>query len=144
MARRTKRSLSAVFVDTSAWYPLVDAGHPDHAGLSAVLRSRVARGVRVVTTNLVVAETHALLMRRVGIDVARTFAKTVRLPPNVVAYATPERESEAMTGWLERYSDQDFSLTDAVSFVVMKESGIEEALALDHHFVTAGFRLADP
>lgn len=142
MARRTKRSLNAVFVDTSAWYPLVDAGHADHARLSAVLRSQVARGIRVVTTNLVVAETQALLMRRVGIGVARTFAKTVRLSPNVVEYATPERESEAITGWLEKYSDQDFSLTDAVSFVVMRESGIEEALALDSHFVTAGFRLA--
>lgn len=142
MARRTKQALNAVFVDTSAWYPLVDAGHVDHASLSAVLRARVMKGARIVTTNLVVAETHALLMRRAGIGVARSFSTTVRLPPNLIEYATPERESEAISGWLEMYSDQDFSLTDAVSFVVMKELGIEEAIALDSHFETAGFRLA--
>jgi len=28
-----------------------------------------------------------------------------------------------------------------VSFALMKERGIEEAFAFDHHFTTAGFRL---
>jgi predicted nucleic acid-binding protein len=37
--------------------------------------------------------------------------------------------------------DQDFSYTDAVSFVVMKQYGITEAFSFDKHFVTAGFTL---
>ena len=42
---------------------------------------------------------------------------------------------------LEKFSDQDFSFADAVSFVVMKDLGIKHAFAFDRHFVRAGFSL---
>jgi predicted nucleic acid-binding protein len=37
-------------------------------------------------------------------------------------------------------SDKAWSLTDCISFVVMDELGITEALTADHHFEQAGFR----
>jgi predicted nucleic acid-binding protein len=129
-----------VFVDTSAWYPLAVAADPAHAGLSDALRARVRAGRRVVTTNLVVAETHAMLVRRAGRRAALAFVRTVGLPPNAVVWSTPDLEERAVTDWLERFRDQDFSFADAVSLAVMAERGIEEALALDRHFTVAGFR----
>ena len=36
--------------------------------------------------------------------------------------------------------DKDWSLTDCISFVVMKDERIDEALTADIHFVQAGFR----
>jgi len=36
--------------------------------------------------------------------------------------------------------DKDWSLTDCISFVVMEEHGIIEALTGDHHFEQAGFK----
>lgn len=36
-------------------------------------------------------------------------------------------------------SDKDWSLTDCISFVVMQEHNITEALTGDHHFEQAGF-----
>ncbi len=36
--------------------------------------------------------------------------------------------------------DKDWSLTDCISFVVMQERGLAEALTTDHHFEQAGFR----
>ncbi|MEX0692067.1 MAG: PIN domain-containing protein [Gemmatimonadales bacterium] len=128
-----------LLVDTSAWYPLAVASHPDHARVRAALAERVADRFVVVTTNLIVAETHALLMRRVHGAAARRFVGLVREPPNVVVTATPALEETALHDWLDRFTDQPFSLTDAVSFAVMRERNIEEALALDHHFVVAGF-----
>ncbi len=130
-----------VFVDTSAWYPAVVKNHPDHRRVAAALTRAVGHGKRVVTTNLVVAETHALLLRRASRSVALAFARTVRLPPNLVVCSDPDLEAVALGDWLERFSDQDFSFTDAVSFAVMAARGIAEALTLDHHFGVAGFRV---
>jgi hypothetical protein len=128
-----------LFVDTSAWYPLAAAGHPDHAALARALRARVAEGVRIVTTNLVVAETHALLLRRAGRLAALRFVREVRREPLLVEPSTADLEVRAAEEWLVRFEDQDFSLTDAVSFAVMSARGITEALTLDRHFSAAGF-----
>jgi predicted nucleic acid-binding protein len=129
------------FVDTSAWYPLVVATHPDHMRLAAALRAAIGARHRLVTTNLVVAETHALLLRRVGRSTALTFVRTVDDSPNVVVRSTRDLERVAERDWLARYADQDFSFTDAVSFAVMAERRVRDALSLDHHFAVAGFRI---
>ena len=41
---------------------------------------------------------------------------------------------------LRQRLDKDWSLCDAVSFILMREYGIEDALTSDHHFEQAGFR----
>lgn len=128
-----------LFIDTSGWFPLADPKHPDHPALARELRRQVSRGVRPVTTNLVVAETHALIMRRAHRAAALAFLREVRRAPNLVVTSDADVESLAERDWLERFSDQDFSLTDAVSFVVMAERSIREALALDEHFLVAGY-----
>jgi len=128
-----------LFVDTSGWFPLVDSEDRAHAAVARAMRSAVKARRRIVTTNLVVAETHALIMRRIHRGAALAFVREVRRAPNIVLSSSPEIETGATIDWLERFEDQDFSLTDAVSFYVMKQRGIRDALALDHRFVVAGF-----
>lgn len=118
---------------------MLTASDPYHHATAAVLRERVRAGARVVTTNLVLAETHALLLRRVHRPGALTFLRSARQSPNVVVTSTTELETRATVDWIVRYDDQDFSFTDAVSFAVMTERGITEALTLDGHFAVAGF-----
>jgi len=130
-----------VFVDTSAWYPIAVTTHPDHENIAGALRNAVRAGTRIVTTNLVIAECHALLLRRVHRAAACTFVRTLREPPNLVITSTAALEAAAVRDWLERFADQDYSFTDAVSFAVMAEREMTDALALDHHFASAGFRL---
>jgi predicted nucleic acid-binding protein len=45
-------------------------------------------------------------------------------------------------GWqhLQKQRDKNYSLTDCISFLVMKEFGITIALAFDKHFAQAGFK----
>jgi predicted nucleic acid-binding protein len=128
-----------LFVDTSAWYPIVVQRHPDHIACATALLDAVSGGVRIVTTNLILAETYVLLSRRVRRETALVFIRTVREPPNLVIASDPDLEIAAVNDWLEPFEDQDFSFADAVSFAVMKLRGIERALTLDHHFVVAGF-----
>jgi predicted nucleic acid-binding protein len=129
-----------LFVDTSAWYALSVPRVPQHRRVSDELRKRIQQGVRVVTTNLIVAETHALLLRRTNQGIALTFVREVIRAPNIIVSSSPDYEEEAIS-WLEKFDDQPFSYADAVSFAVMSDRGINEALALDHHFSVAGFVL---
>lgn len=129
------------FVDTSGWFPALVENDPAHAKVSAAIRKLIAKRRHPVTTNLVVAETHALLLRRRGRAAGLSFVRLVTEPPTVIVRSTPEVEAKAQREWLERYDDQDFSFTDAVSFAVMSERRIVEALTLDGHFAAAGFNL---
>lgn len=128
-----------LFVDTSAWFALADSGTPGRDRVESALRDRLKLRHRIVTTNLIIAETHALLMRRASRTVALTFVQTIVGPQNVVVSSTPDLERAARERWLAGYSDQDFSFTDAVSFAVMTQRKISDALTLDHHFSVAGF-----
>jgi predicted nucleic acid-binding protein len=128
-----------LFVDTSAWYPLAVRGDPAHSLLVKALRTRIRAGAAVITTNLIVAETHALLVRRTNRDTALAFVRHVDQAGIVVVRSTAELEAVAVTDWLARYVDQEFSITDAVSFAVMTEWAITDALTLDRHCATAGF-----
>lgn len=40
----------------------------------------------------------------------------------------------------EKFHDKNWGLVDCISFVVMKENGITDALTGDRHFAQAGFR----
>jgi predicted nucleic acid-binding protein len=133
--------VAELFVDTSAWYPLVVADHPDRAAVAAIIEDALRAGTRLVTTNLVVAETHALLLHRTNRQHALAFVRAVSDPSTIVESSTADLEHVALTDWLARYADQDFSLADAVSFAVMKRRNIARAATLNQHFAVAGFEV---
>jgi uncharacterized protein len=131
-----------LFLDTSAWFPLLVSSRAEHHVVATAVRDALRGGARLVTTNLVIAETHALMLTRVSGEAALRFVRDVAESPTIVIRSSAELERAALSNWLERYDDQDFSFADAISFAVMAERGITEALTLDHHFAAAGFRMA--
>jgi len=129
-------------VDTGALLALAHPRDQYHADASRIVRRLIAEGVVMVGTTLVLAELHVLLLRHRGPERARTVISQLLDDPSyewVDASAALVRE--AVSAWLERFHDQRFSLTDAVSFEVMRRERIKEAFAFDEHFVTAGFEL---
>ena len=130
-----------VFVDAGVWYAALNPKATDHRPCVAALKGATQSRHRRVTTHLVVAEAHALLLSRVHRRAALEFLRAVQLPPTIVVESTTELEQRAVTDWIERYDDQRFSFADAVSFAVMSERGITDALARDRHFATAGFTM---
>lgn len=72
-----------------------------------------------------------------------TFAQVLRelkADPRVVIIQPNAALFDAGIELYEQRSDKDWSLTDCISFVAMREAGISDALTGDRHFEQAGFR----
>ena len=93
-------------------------------------------------TTLVLGELHGHLIRRIA--PARAAAVIEQLIDDPIFEwrdVTVELTGRAVRDWLQRFSDQPFSLTDAVTFAVMREERLTRAFAFDQDFATAGFDL---
>jgi predicted nucleic acid-binding protein len=129
--------VALVFVDTSAVFALIDRSDGNHSAAKRRLKAMCSRRSEPVLTNFIVAECHALMLRRLGVDVARRwlFGNTWRVES--VAHADEIRAREI----IQTYQDRSFSYTDATSFAVMERLGIQRAFAFDKHFEQYGFDL---
>lgn len=128
-----------IFVDTGAWLALTDRQDNLHAAAKSAFVALLQESRRLVTTNLVIAETYTLLRRRIGHTTAMQFLTSTRTSPRVeIVFSVPRLESEAAR-ILRQYADQQFSYVDAVSFALMRERAMEQAFAFDHHFLICGF-----
>lgn len=93
----------------------------------------------LVTTSYVLDEVVTFLNNR------RQHSKAVSVGNNLLTASSIQMihvdEALFYEGWqyFEQHEDKTFSLTDCVSFVLMKRLGIAEALTFDKHFVQAGF-----
>ena len=131
-----------VFLDTSAWLAALSVRESRHEEVAACYTELVRSARRLVTTNLVLSEMHALFLRRRGPEHALTLLDLARDDPtHELIVVDDELHDAAIDCWIRGFADQSFSLTDAVSFETMSRHEIEEALTLDQHFATAGFRL---
>jgi uncharacterized protein len=130
-----------VFVDASAWIEISHMRGVHHTAAVDTYRRLPRERYELITTNLVLAESYVMAHRYVGYNAAIKLLSSVRNSEQVrLIYSDKSVEAEA-DDLLRRYTDQDFSLADAVSFVVMRQRGIKSAFSFDHHFVTAGFSL---
>jgi predicted nucleic acid-binding protein len=126
------------FVDTSAWYAVLDARDANHASAAATLGALAHARERLVTSNYVVVETLALIQRRLGMPIARRFASEL-LPAADVEWIQPSLHDIALAAFLE--SGRELSFVDQVSFALMRERAIATAFAFDDDFVDRGFQL---
>lgn len=132
----------ALFLDTSAWFAALSPRDAHHAPAARAYHDAATAGTPFVTTNLVVAEVHALLTRgRSAGDAVRYLDQLYRDPSHEVVWVTRDIERRAVDRWLRPFAEHRFSLADAVGFEVMRERGLRSAFALDRHFRVAGFEL---
>lgn len=131
---------SRVLIDTGALLAAANPRDQHHEEAVALGRRFLASGGRWIGTTLVLAELHGHLLHRRGQAVARTHLDRLLLDPaHEWIDASAELVGEASERWLARFRDQPFSLTDAVSFEVMRRLRLTHAFAFDHHFEIAGY-----
>lgn len=127
------------FVDSSGWIALISADDTNHVAADGVFRRAIARRVSLVTTNLVLAEVHRLLLHRVGIRAASAALARMEASPAVSLQFTTRDHHEAARRWLTKLSDQTITYTDAVSFAVAHATSCDVVIGFDSDFVVAGF-----
>jgi predicted nucleic acid-binding protein len=125
-----------VFVDTSAWY---DLALPESTAHDLVAEAVGMKDTRFVTSTFVLHELVALLINRRNHVIAAKTALAIRQAPEVrMEHPDPAEEAKAWLFFLDR-ADKTYTLTDCLSFCIMRRLGITEAITTDAHFRQEGF-----
>jgi predicted nucleic acid-binding protein len=131
-----------LFLDTSGWFAAVSPREPVHQAARTAYREEIEQGGVVVTTALVLAELHTLLLRFRGPRYALEFLDSLAADrTHEVVEVDRALRTASVDRWLRGFPDQRFSVADAVSFEVMRLRKLRRALALDTHFVVAGYEV---
>ena len=132
---------ASAFVDSGAWIALRSRRDQHHAEAERLFRQALARRVPLLTTSLVVAETHRLTLFRAGAQAARRFLAVIDARHGVTIYYPGVAEHAAACRWLDRLGARPVTYTDAVSFAVMGAARCTHVLGFDQDFTAAGFTL---
>ena len=131
--------MNRVFIDTSFFFPLVNTKDAYYAQARSLFERLTNEETEYFTSNFVLAESHALILNRIGRNSAAQFIEAIkfRSVTNIIR-VTPMDESRAEE-IIFKYTDKDFSYVDATSFAIMERLEITQCLTYDHHFVQYGF-----
>lgn len=129
--------MKVVFADTGYWVAVLNP--KDDWNAKATAASRALGKARLITTEMVLAELLAALSKTPVRPMVVRGVDAIRSDPNIeVVPQTSIQFIEALHSY-RRMTDKEWSLTDCASFSLMKERGLTDALAHDHHFEQAGF-----
>ena len=91
-----------LIVDSSAWIALRSQRDQHHAEADRLFRDALSRRIPLLTTSLVVAETHRLTLFRVGVLLARRFLELIDASPSVTIHFPSAGDHAAARDWLDR------------------------------------------
>jgi predicted nucleic acid-binding protein len=126
-----------IFIDTSAFYALLDRDDDNHQKAKKVWTDIVEAEHTLVTSNYVLVETFALLQSRLGMEAVRGFQDDL-LPVINVEFVSSEVHRSGIAALLAA-SRRAVSLVDCVSFEIIRSAGIKIVFGFDRHFKAQGF-----
>ncbi len=129
-----------IFADTGYWVALLSP--VDNLHSKAVSLSKSLQPAHIVTSEMLLTEVLNDFSKRSDYvrDGAARFIKALYQDPNTtIIPQTTAQFQIALELYIQR-KDKQWSHTDCVSFKIMEEQAIAEALAYDKHFVQAGYQ----
>jgi predicted nucleic acid-binding protein len=127
-----------VFVDSSVYLALLDQDDEHHHPATQIVHQLAQARYRQFTTNILLIESHALILSVLGRAQAARFLKDMEESNTVVIRVRASDEARAKQ-ILFQYEDKDFSFADATSFAVMERFAIRLAFTFDRDFAQYGF-----
>ncbi len=129
-----------VFLDTSYAIALSSTNDFFHKQAIELADQVRASGVRLVTTRAIILEIGNALSKQRYRRAAVKLLDALKADSTVEILPLSEQLYERAWRLYGEQADKEWSLTDCVSFVVMQERGLTEALTADEHFQQAGFQ----
>ncbi len=131
-----------MLLDTSGLLCYVDAADPRHDEADLLVDTAPS----LLTHSYVLAEFIPLCQsRRLRRADALAFSVALLDNPDVEVVWVDDGLHRAALALLDRREDKRYSLCDAVSFILMRERRLRDALTTDRHFESEGFvRLLEP
>jgi predicted nucleic acid-binding protein len=130
-----------IFMDTSGFFAMFDRSDIKHAAVQRVVREAQRRKRTYVTTDHILDETATLLKARGFAYLLESFfQKLDESKAFRIEWTDSERFHQCRAFFL-KHSDQEWSFTDCMSFCVMKQLRLHDALTKDVHFKQAGFNV---
>jgi predicted nucleic acid-binding protein len=130
--------MTRCFADTSYYIALVN---PDDDTYEVAVEYTSTFNGEIVTTAWIVNELANHLAkppnRALFLEMLQEMQEDARV---VIVPAAPELFERGIQLYANR-PDKEWSLTDCISFLVMQDQGITDALTTDHHFEQAGFNV---
>jgi len=125
-----------MFVDTSGFFSIHSEADKHHEKADEIYNHSWFR----LTTNYVLDEFVALASaRKLSREKILAFSEEVLIDETVeIVWINKNLHTKAVE-LLKKRKDKSYSLCDAVSFAIMRERRITEALSTDHHFEQEGF-----
>lgn len=127
----------SVYVDTSAFYAVLDREDSNHNRAKTAWAELLKSGEELATSNYVLVETSALVQRRLGLAALRVFSED--LVPLVAKHWIGEQTHSSAVAMVLTTTRKKLSLVDCVSFLVMREVGLHRVFCFDRHFAEQGF-----
>lgn len=127
-----------IFVDTSFVLALLNEWDQHHA--QAISLSHQFETSRLIITDAVLLEIGNALAKDFRME-AIEIIKVFRTSDRVEVVEISKRLFEQGLELYEQYADKTWGLVDCLSFTIMRESGVMEALTFDGDFAQAGFAL---
>jgi predicted nucleic acid-binding protein len=132
--------MAGLFLDTAGWFAAYSPRENGHEIARSTYADAIRTGELLVTTALVAAEMHTLVLRSRGPDAGTSFLESVfGTGAYLIVPLDDDLINAAISRWIRRFSDKLVSFADAVSFEAMRREKIKRALTFDQHFADAGF-----
>jgi len=132
--------MKPVFLDTGYLIALEAGDDQNHKAARRHWERFSRRLPPLVTTSLVFAEVVTFFNGKGQHAKAVEIGNRLLESPTVTLVQVDEPGLLAAWEYFQQHADKSFSLADCASFLVMRERGIEQALAFDRHFTQAGFQ----
>jgi len=126
-----------VFIDTSAFYALMDGSDQFHQQAGRHWLEMVEEGIQLSTNNYIIVESLALLQSRLGFEAADLWYRDILGVVDLLRVEEPAHQM-GYELWLS-LGRRKLSLVDCISFVTMRSNKIELFFGFDKHFEEQGF-----